>query len=327
MKAIQVRQYGTPEVLQLVEMETPTPGSGEALVQISAIGVNFKDTRIRLGLYPATPVPLPFTPGVEASGIVASVGEGVTDVKVGDRVTYVFNESGAYAEAAVIPAERLIPLPDDVPFNIGVALTVQGLTAHYLLHEFREIKPGITMLIHGAAGGMGLFLIQWGKHLGARVIGTVSSEQKARVAHEAGADDVILYTKQDFVEETRRLTKNEGVNFIIDGVGKKTFAGDLEVVSRRGHVVLYGMASGEPDPIPPYSLLPSSRTVSGSDLYDYIAKREELLHRAKAVFDGFRQGWLQVRVDTPLPLAEAERAHTLLENRKTTGKLLLTTES
>lgn len=319
MKAIRISRFGGPDVLQLEETEIGQPGKGQALVRIKAAGVNFIDIYQRRGIYV---VPLPYTPGLEASGIVESVGEGVKNVKPGDRVAYV-HEPGAYAELSLVSAEHLILLPAHLSFEQGAAFPLQGMTAHYLLHEFRKIKPHDTVLIHAAAGGMGLLLVQWAKHLGARVFGTVSTEEKAKKAKAAGADAVILYTKQDFVAEVLRLTDLRGVNLIIDGVGKTTFPGNLEAAALRGNIVIFGAASGPADPISPNLLMKRSLTVSGGSLFNYLLSTEELRMRAQAVMEGIQSGWLKLHIDHIFPLNEASEAHQKLENRNTTGKILL----
>lgn len=313
--------FGGPEVLTIKETSIEQPKKGQALVNIKMAGVNFIDIYQRRGTYP---VKLPYTPGLEASGLVEAVGEGVKNVKPGDRVAYV-HTPGSYAEKNLIDAEYLIPLPADLSFEQGAAFPLQGMTAHYLLHEFRKIKPNDVVLIHAAAGGMGLLLVQWAKHLGARVIGTVSTEEKAQIAKEAGADDVILYTKQDFVTEVKRLTNKSGADLIIDGVGKTTFAGNLEVGARRGNIVIFGAASGPADPISPNVLMNRSLTISGGSLFNYILTTQELKMRAKAVIEGIQSGWLNLRVDEVLPLKDAAEAHQKLESRNTIGKVLLAT--
>lgn len=323
MKAIEVREYGGPEVLKLQDVEIGKPGKGQALIRIVTSGVNFVDVYQRRGTYPRK---LPFIPGLEAAGVVESVGEGVILFKPGDRVAYV-HEPGSYAEASLVGVDHLIPLPQDFSFEQGAAFPLQGMTAHYLIHEFRKIRPGDVVLIHAAAGGMGLLLVQWARHLGARVIGTVSNDDKAKAAREAGANDVILYTKQDFVAEVKRLTNNHGADLIIDGVGKTTFAGNLEAAARRGNIVIFGAASGPADPIAPNSLMVRSLTISGGSLFNYLLTRDELLYRADDVIKGIQEGWLKLRIDKVLPLAQASEAHRLLENRQTIGKILLTTAS
>jgi len=321
MKSIRVHQNGGLEVLKLEEIEIGKPGPGQALVRIAYAGLNFVDIYFRRGTYPTQ---LPYTPGLEASGVVEAVGSNVKNVKSGDRVAYV-HEPGAYAEKSLVDADRLIPLPDGLSFEQGAAFPLQGMTAHYLLHEFRKPKTGDVVLIHAAAGGMGLLLVQWARHLGARVIGTVSSEEKAKAAREAGAHEVIMYTQTDFVTEIKRLTNKHGADLIIDGVGKTTFAGDLEAAAIRGHVVIFGAASGPADPIKPNALMTHSLSVSGGSLRNYLLTREELMHRAQAVVDGIQQGWLKMRIDRILPLEKAGEAQGLLENRQTIGKILLST--
>jgi NADPH2:quinone reductase len=307
MKAIRINRLGGPEALQLQETERPTPGPGQVRIKNKAAGVNFVDIYERRGDHPVA-LPLPYTPGR-------------------DRIAYSTTEPGSYAEYSLVPASHLIPLPDDLSFEQGGAFPFQGLTAHFLLHDYRPVRPGDTVLIHAAAGGVGLLLIQWAKRLGARVIGTVSTEAKAQAAREAGADHVVLYTRQDFVAETRRLTGGRGADLILDSVGKTTFAGDLEAAATFGNIVLYGLASGPPDPIAPISLVPRSLTISGGDFQSHIATRETLLRRANAVLDGIRAGWLRLRISAVLPLAQAAEAHRLLENRQSMGKIVLTIDS
>jgi NADPH:quinone reductase len=321
MKAIQVTQYGSPEVLTIHEVSISNPGPGQALVRLEAAGINFIDIYQRRGTYP---VPLPYIPGLEGAGVVESVGAGVQHLKPGDRVAYV-HQPGSYAQMSLVDADRLIPLPAGISFEQGAAFPLQGMTAHYLLHEFRKIKPHETVLIHAAAGGMGLLLVQWAKHLGARVLGTVSTEEKARIAKEAGADEVILYTKQDFVAEVKRLTNSRGAELIIDGVGKTTFKGNLDAAALRGNIVIYGAASGPADPIVPNALMVKSLTVSGGMLFNYIFTQEELIARSKAVIEGILQGWLKLRIDHVYPLEKASEAHYALEERRSTGKILLST--
>lgn len=319
---IRVEAHGGADVLKYSEFELREPAAGEARVRIHAAGVNFIDIYQRRGSYP---VALPWVPGLEASGIVDEVGDGVTSVKKGDRVAYT-GTPGAYAQASIVPADRLIPLPAEMSFEQGAAFPLQGMTAHYLLFEYHKIKKGETVLIHAAAGGMGLLLVQWAKHLGARVIGTVSNEEKAQQAREAGADEVILYSRQDFVEESKKLTNGEGPIFIIDGVGKDTFTKNLQAVASRGHIVLYGSASGPAEPMLPNSLQQRSITVSGGTLFTYLNTRDELLMRANDVLAGIREGWLKLPVNHALPLSEATKAHEILEQRLSTGKIILKTE-
>lgn len=320
MKAIKISNYGDASVLKLTDTEPkPVPEAAQVLVKIHAAGINFVDIYQRKGAYP---VQLPYIPGLEASGVVESVGKKVKSVRVGDRVAYT-GHLGSYSEYTVINAEKLIKLPRDLSFEQGAAFPLQGMTAHYLLHEFRKQKKGDTVLIHAAAGGVGLLLVQWAKHLGARVIGTVSTEEKAAIAKKAGANHVILYTKQDFVSETKRLTDGRGADLIIDGVGKTTFPGDLEAAAVHGHVVIFGAASGPADPILPNALMGKSITVSGGSLVNFTATREDLTRRSRDVLKAVKAGWLKLRIDHVLPLAEAEKAHRLLEGRQSVGKIIL----
>ena len=254
--------------------------------------------------------------------MVESVGEGVRSVKPSDRVAFT-GVPGAYAEAVVADAERLIPLSDEFTFGQGAAFPLQGMTAHYLIHEFRRPVPGSVVLIHAAAGGMGGLLVQWAKHFGASVIGTVSTEAKAHAARTSGAEHVIIYTEQDFVAETKRITNGRGADLIIDGVGRTTFKGDLEAAAIRGHIVIFGAASGPADPVSPNSFMPKALTVSGGSLQNYLRTPEELMRRANDVIAGIRAGWLKLNIGRLLQLDQAAQAHELLENRKTAGKLVL----
>lgn len=319
MKAIRVTQYGEPEVLQVQEVPLPEPGPGQARVRLRTAGVNFVDIYHRRGTYA---LDRPFTPGREGAGVVDVVGEGVTTVRPGERVAFT-GHPGAYAEACLVPADSLIALPDDVSFEVGAAFPLQGMTAHYLLHEFHRPQPEEVVLVHAAAGGVGLLLVQWAKHLGARVIGTVSTEAKAKAARDAGADHVILYAAQDFVVETQRLTKGRGADLILDGVGKTTFAGNLTAAAVRGHIVIYGASSGPADPLVPNALMGRSLTVSGGSSANFLRTRKELLHRAGDVLAGIRMGWVRLRIDRTLPLEQAAAAHRALEGRETIGKVLL----
>lgn len=321
---IRVENFGGPEVMKFSDFALPPPGAGEVRVQLYAAGVNFVDIYLRRGTY-RRGVDLPYTPGLEGSGVVEQAGEGVKNVKPGDRVAFCLGSgfSGSYAQAIIVPAKELISLPADLSFEQGAAFPLQGMTAHYLLHEFHKLKPGEVVLIHAAAGGMGRLLVQWAKHLGARVIGTVSNEEKAKIAKEAGADEVIIYTEQDFVKESIRLTEEKGPDFIIDGVGKDTFTKDLDAVAARGHVVLFGSASGPAESLAPNSLQGRSITVSGGSLFNYINTREELMTRANDVIKGIKEGWLKLKYDHVLPLKDAAKAHEMMENRQTTGKIIL----
>jgi NADPH2:quinone reductase len=319
MKAIRIPAFGGSEVLRVEAFPAPTPGPGEALVRLAAIGVNYRDVYERIGRYGGTP---PMTAGAEGAGTVEAVGDGVRDLRPGDRVAFT-NILGAYAEYIAAPADRLIPLPDDVSFETGAAFPLQGMTAHYLVHEYYDVTPGTNVLVHAGAGGMGLLLVQMLKAMGACVIATTSTEEKATIARRAGADDVILYTKTNFVEAVVSLTGGTGADLVLDGVGKTTFPGSLEAVRTRGTVVLYGSASGPADPIGPNSLQARSLTVSGGTLPNFIATRAELLRRASDVLELVRGGKLTLSIDRTLPLSDARRAHELLESRATSGKLLL----
>jgi NADPH2:quinone reductase len=320
MKAIRVASYGGVEVLKLADdLPKPAPREGQVLVKIHAAGLNFFDIYQRKGYFQTR---LPFTPGLEASGVVESVGEKAAGFRPGDRVAY-NGQPGSYGEYVAISEGKLIPLPDNMSFVDGAAFPLQALTAHYLLNEFRALKKGDVVLVHAAAGGVGLLAVQMAKRYGCTVIGTVSTEEKALAAREAGADHVILYTSQDFVAETKRITGGKGAQLILDGVGKTTFAGDLEAAEIRGTVVIFGASSGPADAIAPNSLQTRSITVAGGSLVNFTRTREELLHRAGEVLTAVRKGWLKLRIARVLPLAEAEEAHRLLEGRQVIGKIIL----
>ncbi len=320
MKAIQIQQPGGAEALQVVDIPVPKPKLNEAVVKIAAAGVNFIDVYLREGRYKA---PLPFVNGQEASGVVSEIGADVKIVKPGDRVAYA-GPLGAYAEYAAVPAERLVPIPNGVSDRDAAAAMLQGMTAHYLAYDTFPLKSGQTALVHAAAGGVGLLLVQMAHNLGARVIGTVSTEEKAKLAREAGADEVILYTKTDFEAETKRLTGGRGVDVVYDSVGKTTFDKGLNVLRPRGMMVLYGGSSGA---VPPFDLIQLSAKgslfVTRPKLGDYIITREELLARAEAVLGMIAAGKLKLRVEHIYNLEDAQQAHRDLEGRKTTGKLLL----
>jgi NADPH2:quinone reductase len=320
MKAIQVSRTGGPEVLTYTDLPVPKPKPNEAVVQIKAAGVNFIDIYIREGRYPAN---LPFIPGQEGAGVVTEVGNEVKRFAPGARVAYT-NIPGSYTEYAVVPAERLVAIPDGLDFNDGAALMLQGMTAHYLTKSSYPLKPGDTCLIHAAAGGMGLLLVQIAKMLGARTIGTAGTEEKAELARKAGADDVIVYTRQDFVAEVKRLTGGAGVNVVYDGVGKDTFEGDLQVLKPRGYLVLFGASSGA---VPPFDLIrlmtAGSLFVTRPTLTHHIVTREELEWRANDIFEWVKNKKLRVTIGKTYPLKEAAQAHRDLEGRRTTGKLLL----
>jgi NADPH2:quinone reductase len=320
MKAIQVQKTGGPEVLTLVDLSIPKPKANEAVVKIAASGINFIDVYFREGRYPAT---LPFVDGQEAAGTVTEVGSEVKSVKPGDRVAY-SNVIGSYAEYAAVPAERLVQVPDKISDQQAAAAMLQGMTAHYLINTTYPLKKGETALIHAAAGGVGLLLMQMAKNIGARVIGTAGSEEKAKLARDAGADEVIIYTNQDFEAETKRLTENKGVHVVYDGVGKSTFEKGLNVLRPRGYMVLFGGASGA---VSPFDLIALSQKgslfVTRPSLVHYIATRQELEHRSSDVFNMIVAGKLKLRVGQVYKLEEVQQAHRDLEGRKTTGKILL----
>jgi NADPH2:quinone reductase len=320
MKAIRVYHNGGPEVLRLEAVDVPEPGPGEVRVRIEFAGVNYIDVYHRTGLYP---VPTPFIPGNEAAGTVDAVGPGVEEVKPGDRVAYAM-ELGSYAEYAVVPASKLVPVPDDVELSTAAAVLLQGMTAHALTHSTFPLQEGHTALVHAAVGGVGHLLVQMAKKRGARVIATVSTEEKARLASELGADDVILYTREDFREAVRRLTDGRGVDVVYDSVGQSTFEGSLGSLRPRGYLVLYGQSSG---PVPPFDPAVLGRRgslfLTRPVLSHYVAEREELLRRAGDLFRWLGTGELRMRIDRILPLAEAAEAHRALEGRQTMGKLLL----
>lgn len=320
MKAIRVHTTGGPEVLKYEDVPEPKAGAGEAVVKLDASGVNFIDVYQRVGLYPK---PLPLTLGSEGAGTVTAVGDGVTDVRVGDRVAYQ-NVLGAYAEYAVVPAAQLVSVPDGVTTKHAAALMLQGMTAHYLAISTYPLKNGDTCLVHAAAGGVGLLLCQIAKMRGARVIGTVSTEAKAKLAREAGADEVINYTTHDFETEVKRITGGVGVQVVYDSVGRTTFDKSLASLARRGMLVLFGQSSG---PVPPVDLQVLNRGgslfVTRPTLGHYTATREELLWRANDIFDWVKVGKLHVRIGAEFPLANVAEAHRELEGRKTTGKVVL----
>jgi NADPH2:quinone reductase len=320
MKAIRVHKYGAPDVLTLEEIAVPEPKAGEARVKIEAIGVNFIDIYQRTGLYP---LQTPFTLGMEGAGVVDVVGDGVTEVKKGNRVAYAMI-LGSYAEYAIVPAWKLAPVPANVDSKSAAALMLQGMTAHYLTHGTYVLKQGETTLIHAAAGGVGLLLIQIAKMLGARVIGTVSTEAKAQLAKQAGADEVILYTQTDFLAEVKKLTSGEGVHVVYDSVGATTFEKSLDCLRPRGYLALFGQSSGPVPPLDPGKLAAKgSLFLTRPTLAHYALDRAELLKRTEDLFNWVASGTLKLHIDKVFPLGEAAEAHRQLEGRKTTGKVLL----
>ena len=320
MKAMRVHRYGGPEAMIPEEIPPPKPGEGETLVRLEAVGVNFIDIYQRMGLYP---MPLPFTPGNEGAGTVAETGPGETEAAVGDRVAYA-GASGSYAEFAVVPSWRLVKIPRGIGPETAAAAMLQGMTAHYLSHDTYPLKPGNACLVHAAAGGVGLLLVQMAKQRGARVIGTVSTPEKARLAREAGADDVILYAEKDFETEVRRITGGQGVEVVYDSVGQATFEKSMNCLTTRGCLVLYGQSSG---PVPPFD--PQALNTRGGlfltrpSLGHYTRNREELLARANQVLGWVGEGRLRLRIGETFPLANAGEAHRKLAGRETTGKVLL----
>jgi NADPH:quinone reductase len=328
MKAISIPKYGGPDVLQLTDMFTPSPKCGEVLVKNKAIGVNFVDTQHREGS--PYPVSLPLVPGIEAAGIVEAVGENVSEFKPGDRVGYAGYMGGNYAQYTVVPESKLVLLPQNVNSELAAASLLQGVTAHALSHSVYKIKAGDTVLVHAAAGGVGLLLVQMSKRLGATVIGTVSTPEKAELVRMMGADYVIDYTARDFETETMRFTNGAGVHAVFDAVGKTTFDKSINLLRAQGYMIVYGLSSGS---VPPFDINRlSGITGSGNrgSLFltwaassDYTSKREDLLWRARDVLSWVADGSLKVQIAQTFPLAEAAEAHRLLESRKRVGKILL----
>jgi NADPH2:quinone reductase len=320
MKAIQIRSHGGPEVLEYTDIETPAPGTQEVLVRLHAVGVNYIDTYHRTGLYP---VSLPYVPGLEGAGVVEQLGEGVENVSVGDRVTYT-GVPGSYAEYAVVPAERLVQVPNSLDFRSAAAAMLQGMTAHYLSHSTYPISDGDRVLVHAAAGGVGLLLVQMAKMRGATVYGTVSTAEKAELAARAGADEVIRYSEVDFEEKVRELTGGAGVQAVYDSVGEATFLKSLNCLAKRGTMVSFGQSSGKISPLDPTILAQKgSLYLTRPMLFDYIADRESLEERASTVFDWIGRGKVSLRVKHVVPLDQAADAHRSLEGRETTGKVVL----
>jgi NADPH2:quinone reductase len=320
-RVVRIHKTGGPEVMQLDEVQLPPPGPGQALVRIEAAGVNFIDIYHRTGHYQ---LPLPVSMGVEGAGIVEQVGPGVSEIRVGQRVAWT-SVNGTYATHAIVPADRLVPVPEGVSSKLAAAVMLQGMTAHYLCHDTYPLKRGEWCVIHAAAGGVGLLFCQIaGKRIGARVIGTAGNEEKAQLARKAGAEEVIVYTKTDFEPEVKRLTGGAGASVVYDSVGKDTFDRGLKSLRRRGMMVLFGASSGPVPPVDP------QRLAAGGSLYltrptlgSYITTRDELLSRAGAVLEMVRKRELEVKIEAELPLAQAARAHEMLASRKTTGKLVL----
>jgi NADPH2:quinone reductase len=320
MRAIQITKTGGPDVLELTDLPVPKPAAGQVLVKIEAVGVNFIDTYLREGRYP---VALPFVPGQEAAGIVAEIGEGVTGFKAGDRVAW-NGTRGTYAEYACAPASDLLHIPAGMKTEDAAAVLLQGLTAHYLAHSTHAIQAGETVLVHAGAGGVGLLLTQMAKKLGATVITTVSTEEKAELSRAAGADHVILYTQTSFLEAVKEITGGKGLPVVYDSVGKTTFDDSLKCLRPRGLLALYGASSGAVPAFDAIKLMPGSLYLTRPTLKDYVQTRAELETRVHDVFGWVASGELNVRIGARYPLADAQQAHRDLEGRKTTGKVLLT---
>ncbi len=319
MKAIQISRTGGPDVLEYTDVPDPSPGPGQALVEVTAIGVNYTDVYTRSGLNPPS---LPTIPGLEAAGVVSQLGDDVAEVAVGDLVAY-SGVPASYAEKVAVPSWRLVKLPEGLDAESGAAVMLQGMTAHYLAHSTFPLKSGHVALIHAAAGGVGLLLVQMAKALGAEVIGTVSTREKAELARSAGANDVIIYTEEDFQEKVERIAGRNGIDVAYDSVGASTFDKSVACLKPRGYMVLYGQASGPVPPVPVSVLNSKSLFLTRPGLADYARSREELLDRADDVLESVRAGKLKVRIHGKFPLNDAAEAHAQLESRATTGKLLL----
>ena len=319
MKAVQISKTGGPRVLRYIDVPDPAPGAGEALIDVKAIGVNYAEIQARVGLVPSA---LPAIPGSEAAGVVSQVGEGVSEVAVGDLVAY-SGVGASYAEQVVAPSWRLVKLPDGLDAEQGAAAMLQGMTAHYLLYSTYPLKSGETALIHSAAGGMGLLMTQISKSLGAQVIGTVSTEAKAQLARQAGADHVINYAEEDFEERVKEITGGAGVQVVYDAVGASTFDKSIACLMPRGYMVSYGRASGAVPPVDLQVLSSKSLFLTRPSLTAYTSTREELLQRAGDILGWVRSGQLKLHIHTKLPLRDAAEAHRQLQGRATTGKLLL----
>lgn len=319
--AIRFHQTGGPEVLQWETVVLPEPAPGEVRVRHHAVGLNFIDTYHRTGLYP---VALPSGIGLEAAGVVEAVGDGVTDLAPGDRVAYAGGPLGAYAEVRNMPADRLVRLPESISFEQGAAMMLQGMTAQYLLRRTYRVQPGDAVLIHAAAGGVGLLVCQWARALGATVIGTVGSDEKEALARANGCDHAIVYTRESFVERVREITHGRGVQVVYDSIGKDTFMGSLDCLAPLGTMVLFGAASG---PVPPFDLgllaQKGSLFVTRPTLFTYTARRDDLLASAQEVFDMVGGGQLNIDIRQRYPLSDAAQAHRDLEARKTTGSTVL----
>ena len=319
MKAVQITEFGGPEVMKYQDLPDLSPNEGQALVQIEAVGVNYTDTYSRSGVNPTT---LPWVVGVEGAGVVKQVGPNVTQVREGDSVVYC-GIPGSYAEQAIVPEDRLIKIPQGLDSKASAAAMLQGMTAHYLCHSTYQVKQGDKVLVHAGAGGVGLLLIQMVKRLGGYVFSTVSTDAKAQLAKDAGADEVILYTSQNFAEEINKATNGQGVEVVYDAVGQTTFDGSISSLARRGYMVLYGQASGPVPPVDPRVLGNGSKFLTRPGLGDYTVTRQELDQRAGDVLDWVKSGELKLRIEHVMALSEASEAHRQLESRLTTGKVVL----
>ena len=320
-KAIRMQQHGGPEVLQWQEVEVGEPVAGEVRVKNHAVGLNFIDVYHRTGLYP---LEMPSGIGLEGAGVVEAVGTDVSDLTVGDRVAYASPPLGAYAESRLIPAHRLVKLPDSIDFSTAAAMMLQGMTTQYLIRRTYRVQPGDTVLLHAAAGGVGLIACQWLKHLGATVIGTVGSEAKAELAKAHGCDYPVIYTRESFLDRVKEITNGEGVPVVYDSVGKDTWEGSLNSLRKMGMMVSFGNASGAVDPFPPGMLAAKgSLFLTRPTLMDYTAKREDLLATANELFEVVSSGAVKIEINQTYPLAEAAQAHRDLEARKTTGSTIL----
>jgi NADPH2:quinone reductase len=321
LKAIRIHTFGGPDVMKYEDVPEPKPGNGEALVKIAAIGLNFIDIYFRTGTY--KPPQMPFIPGSEAAGVVTAIGEGVTDVKVGDRVAYAM-VLGAYADYAIVPAWRLVKLPDHVDYQAGAAIMLQGMTAHYLTHDTFPLQRGHRAIVHAGAGGVGLLLIQVAKRLGATVYATVGNDAKAQLARDAGADETILYSEKDFEAEVKRLTNGRGVDVVYDSVGASTFDKSLNCLRPRGYMVLYGQSSGLVPPVDPSLLFTKgSLFLTRPSLAHYAMSADEIRSRTSALFEWMRSGALKLRIGNTFALRDAAKAHEALTSRQTTGKVVL----
>ena len=320
MKAIKITNFGDSSVLKYTDVDTPKPSNNEIIIKQEAIGVNFIDIYQRSGVYQ---VDLPFIPGEEGAGIVTQIGKNVSRFKVGDKVAYSMN-SGSYAEYAVVSEEIAVSIPDKIDFPIAASVLLQGMTAHYLVYSTFKLKPEDSCLIHAGAGGVGLLLIQMAKNIGARIIATVSNEEKKQLAINAGADEVIIYTKQNFTEEVKKITSNKGVSVVYDSVGKTTFEDSLDCLKPRGYMVLYGQSSGAVPPVDPQILnRKGSLFLTRPTMTNYILDNDELKWRSNDIFQWMSEGKLNIRIGLSLPLQQAAQAQDALGSRKTTGKVIL----